>query len=106
MRDGGVGEERRAVHALVERAVAAEGVDAQRASGGGLGLYLPDGVHGRAGDVYLVLAALGRRYAGERLVDEAYLVLRLRLAGDGVHDEEVLHYPTLPRFVFDFMPNI
>ena len=84
---------RGAVYALVERAVAAAGVDAQVAVGLRVLPYLPAGVHGRAGDVYLKLVPLTHegRQAVHRLVYKPQLILRLLLAGDRVDYEKVLH---------------
>ena len=99
--DGGVGEARRAVHALVERAVAAAGVDAQlRAVGRGLA-DVAAGVHGRLGDVYVkaVAFALLGGEAVYGLVYEPQLVLRLLLARDGVDYKEMLHL-RLPPFLY------
>ena len=98
MGDGHVGEQRRAVYALVEGAVAAAGVDAQVATVLRLGPYFAHGVHGRGGDVYLKLRRVprGGGQTAYGLVYQPQLVLRLYFAGDGVDYEEVLHLFTLP----------
>ena len=99
VRDGGVGKAGRAVYALVERAVAAAGVDAQVRAAPGLVAYLAHGVHGRAGDVYLKVRLAA--HAAHGLVYEAYLLLGPAFARHGVYYKKMLHFfpPRAPPYM-------
>ena len=97
MGDRDVASTRRAADALVERSVAAAGIDAQLLSGCRVCLDLPAGVHRRRRRIDLKAAAALRKRPGGLRGD---LPGAVAASGHGIDDKQMLHGFSLSGVVF------